>query len=212
MLRPLILLTEEACKRSLEDIGFERRGARFVIDVSDDVFGSVGLNRAVHRRDQLVEVDPVVGVCCVPLETRLAAVRGEPQVTRYKAHPAIVRHLGYLSPRHRYTPWWFSPDVDCYELAQRMATQIEEYALPFFKANRTLEEYYESMRDRRYGGIAQYLAYRLPVAAVMLGRPEMARMHVSNYLDRIREETGGSYDDYRVFAKKMLRLLDEEPG
>ncbi len=204
---PLIRRTEEACRRALEELGFTKRRHRFSIEINQDVVGTVGLNRAVRRRDRVVEINPVVGVLHLPLACRLAEIGGEPKVSRYSAPPTISRHIGYLTPRHKYTPWLFSEKADADGIARHMAEVIHDHGLPFLRQHQKLIDFYDSMVHRRFGGSAERFAYYLPVAALMLGMPGKSSEHIKRYLSNIRGRHDISAENYRKFAGQMFDLL-----
>lgn len=188
-LKPFIKQCEAAWRGVLEEVGFTRRGGNvYFLDVNEDVFGSLGLNRVPHLKTSRVEVNPMVSVCHLPLETEVALLRGREAPKRYKVSGAIAIHLGYLTPQNTYSPWWFrEADTDVETLSREMASSVVEYAFPFYHEHATLRAIYESMRDRRYGGVTEEHAYRVPIAAWMLGMPDAARTHVAEYMAKLEE-------------------------
>lgn len=234
MLKPLIYRCEAAWRVALEEIGLQRKYGRFRMDVNDEVLGRIGLNRVAHRATRRVEVNVVAGVSHVPLELKVAELRSREPRKRYAVPATISRHLGYLTPRGRYTPWWFSEDTDVEAVAREMAAWVEKYAFPFYQEHQTLRDFYESMRTRRYGGITQDHAYRVPLAALMLGMSDAARQHLTEYAAKIeaqaeghpayrvpiRREVGVAFliarpgnrqivDEYLEYTERLLRLIDE---
>src|SRR5574341_1242464 len=182
--------TVKACQAALEDIGFRRRLGRLVIDLNDDVVGGCGLGRATVRPRTMVRISPVVAAAHVPLEAEVARIRGVPAPRRYEAKSVISRPLGYLMPKKTYTTWHFAEGDDIDGLALDLAKAVSTYGFPFMHEHLRLEDFYESMVTRRYGGLNQAFAYRLPVAAMMLGKPDAARVHIAEYLVKLEEESG----------------------
>lgn len=212
MLRPFILNIGAACAVALEKIGFERRSGKLVTDVNDDVIGRCSLNRIVHRAKREIRINPIVAVTHLPLENALAELEGRPRRRRYFARAAILRSIGYLTPQKKYTTWRFSEESDLHATARDLAKTVAEYGLPFIKEHRALKDFYESMVTRRYGGIAHDFAYRLPVAAMMLGMPDVARKHIEDYLKRLGGEAHSVAEDYRRFAERISQRLPEKEG
>src|SRR5690606_27740771 len=85
----------ELVRAELAGLAFEKRaGDIFTRDLTSEVLGWIGLNRATRGRPGVLEINPVVGVRHQPIERLLAELRGE------KAHPYVPPtlsvHLGYL--------------------------------------------------------------------------------------------------------------------
>jgi hypothetical protein len=203
MLRPLINRVDAACRQALAEIGFKPRYNISVMDVGRDVVASVGLNRAVHRASGVVAINPVMAVAHVPLELELARLEGRPPVNRSRVRATIARPLGYLMPQGSFTNWNFSEATDPDEIAHDIAANVARYGMPFIEQHRSLENFYDSMLTRRFGGSFPRFASRLAVAANMLGDTEAAWAFISDHLAMLEDRTDLDAETFRKFAGRL---------
>lgn len=150
----------------LQGLGFKKRaGVVFTRDVSGDVIGWLGLNRASrHHSAGEFEVNPVLGVRHQGVERIVAELRGE----KFHAYqpPTVSSPLGYLMPGSRYRGWIVNaaePDRDVEELV----AAIGEYGVPFIESGSDLTAVCELL-DRGLG-FEHQLVYRRPVAWMLAG-------------------------------------------
>jgi hypothetical protein len=208
MLGPLIQRIDRACRSALGGVGFEWRYGKRVLDVNEDVVARVGLGRSVYRAQQIVGIAPVVSVAHIPLELEVLRLKGRAPVKRFRVPATVATPVGYLMPQNSFTEWKFSEGDDVAEIARDIAANVVTYGRPFIDQHRTLEDFYESMITRRYGGSFPRFVHSLAVAALMLGRPDTAREHVEKYLETLGDRNDCGAQDDREFAARFLENLE----
>ena len=192
-------------KKALASADFKKRsGEVYTRQVTGDVLGWLGLNKAVNRQDGLLEVNPVVGVRHQALERVVADLLGE------KFHeyvpPTVSVHLGYVMPEHRYRPWLFGGDMSVQEVIGEMVGAILSYGVPFMERLSALTAVVASMSDSTVG-IADQLAFRRPVGYLLLGDDKGAREALGAWLERIGDRQDLAAKRFRSFAEAFERRL-----
>lgn len=201
----LVAQASEAWRTALASAGFKKRsGDVYTREVAQDVLGWLGLNRAVHRGDGLLEVNPVVGVRHQALERVVADLLGE----RFHEYtpPTVSVHLGYVMPDGRYRPWLFGGDVPVRDVAGAMVDAIAAYGVRFMQDRACLDAVVESMADGR-AGIAEQLAFRRPVGYLLLGDPQRSREALRASLDRLADRRDLAAQRFRGFASELEKRL-----
>lgn len=191
----------EIATRLLCETGFsKRRNEIFTFELNEETIGWVGLNRAIHRGDRLLEVNPVVGVRHQPLERRIATLRKE----KFHAYipPTVSVHLGYLMPDRTYVPWLFSMEKDKVSLATKMVESLNEYGRPFMEANQSLEAICRTMETSGFG-VPHQLTYRLPVAYFLLGNSRRAEEYLKPEERKLLGRTDLAAQQYLMFSKRL---------
>lgn len=193
----------------LTEIGFQKHsGDVYTQPMAHNVIGWVGLNRAVRRTDDHLEINPVVGVRYEAVERLVAELCR----TRYKQYipPTASIHLGYLTPERRYRPWLFSSDAAVGRLARDMVDAIVAYGLPFMKRNAMMENLAELLEGGAVGH-AEHLAYRVPAVRVLMNDVDGALQA----LDRAEAALGGRHDpaaeSFRSYAARLRERLAADP-
>lgn len=192
-------------KKALASAGFKKRsGEVYTRQVTGDVLGWLGLNKAVNRQDGLLEVNPVVGVRHQALERVVADLLCE-KFHEY-APPTVSVHLGYVMPEHRYRPWLFGGDMSVQEVIGEMVGAILSYGVPFMERLSALTAVVASMSDSKVG-IADQLAFRRPVGYLLLGDDKGAREALGSWLERIGDRQDLAAKRFRSFAEAFERRL-----
>ena len=192
-------IVSSALLEPLQSLGFRKRaGGIFTVELTDDVLGWLGLNRATrHRRPGDVEVNPVIGVRHRLVEAAVARLSGE------KGHAylpvTVSTPIGYVMPDGRYTSWVFSPDAAA-EPAADLATAVERHALPFMRARADLPALLEAIDE----GLGHNLQYRRPVVLHLMGRSREARASVQSWLGELGDRDDVAADHFRTFAATFL--------
>jgi hypothetical protein len=191
-----------ACRDRLGALGFDRRsGEIFTADISPDVLGWLGLNRAVSRSDRLLEINVVIGLRHQGIERCLATLEGD------KFHPylppTISLHLGYLMPERRYHPWFFQAG-NVESEADAMVRAIERYALPFINEHGSTERLVDLMASGEVG-VREQLAFRLPIAYRILGMEDSATTALTARIHELQGRTDGAAERFRTYARAFSR-------
>lgn len=171
----------------LQAVGFKKRaGLAFTREVSDDVIGWLGLNRASRYLPAgEFEVYPMVGVRHQGIERVVAELRGE-KFHQY-VPPTVVTPLGYLMPEARSTGWTVSA-ADPGANAEAIATAVADFAVPFMESGANLASLRRLIGARM--GHDHQLVYRHPVACLLAGDIDRA----AELIDAADEELGDSRD------------------
>lgn len=187
-----------AWREALVSSGLTRRKQDiYTRPVADEVLGWVGLNRATHRPDELLEVNPVVGVRHQPIEHMVADLLGRP--FHLYLPPTMSIHLGYLMPQQRYLPWLFGEGESVRDLATEMAETIGTYGIAFMNEHTALPAIVRAMETGRFGYPHQ-TATRLPVGLLMLGQLDRAEQAVASYCDGLGDRQDPAAEHFRRFA------------
>ncbi|NLE21220.1 MAG: hypothetical protein GX624_00330 [Actinobacteria bacterium] len=184
----------------LAEHGFKKRaGAVFTIPIADGVLGWLGLNSATKYTPKgHANVNPIVGVRNQRVEELVAELSGE------RPHPynppTASTPIGYLLPERAYRTWDISEESP--EAVADMVATIVEYGLPF------MEEHVElsALRSLLAGGHAgpnHKVAYRLPVAMLLLGEGQRATETASRMLADISLHEDEWTRHYRSFIAEL---------
>ena len=189
----------------LADVEFQQTGwtrrkpDAFSLDLSGDIYGRVGLNKAVGRGKGILEINPIIGVGSHELEKFVMTLLDQ------KFHPyavaAIGRNLGYLMPEKKYRPWLFREEDDCEALVADMVAAVQTFGRPFMQEHMELTDLYEAMRDSKFGG--PHDQYRIPAASVLLGRNVEAEAFLETKLKEIGNRNDMDAEWFRRFAARM---------
>lgn len=189
---------------ALSKLGFKKRaGEIFTIEATEDVIGSVWLNKATqHHAPGVVEVNPVVGVRHQEVERMVAELRGE------KFHSylptTISSPIGYLMPEGRYRAWMFGPGQPA-GAADDLASAVAAHGVPFIRRMTALAALCEAIDNEL--GIEDQLMYRRPVAWRIAGDTDRARRTLEHTLATVGDRSDPAAMEYRRFAAALRPLL-----
>jgi hypothetical protein len=191
-------------KAPLAELGFKKRaGEIFTMEVTKEVLGWLGLNRASeHLPSGQVEINPVVGVRHQGIERMVAELRGE------KFHPylppTLSLSLGHLFPEPRHRAWTFGASSGD-AIAAELAGAVAAHGLPFIQARRELPAICLGLEQRL--GFDYLLRYRRPVAYLLAGDPEGARRILEESLAPLAHLGDAGTLDFRRFGEALLARL-----
>lgn len=192
----------DAAEAGLGRLGFRRRAQGVVtLEVAEDVLGWLGMNRAI--RNGILEVNPVVGVRHQRVERLLAELTG----VRFHpwSPPTLSSHLGYQMPQRAYVPWMVRAVEDGPGVAAAMAAAVQDYGLPFIRANTSLAALATGVVEG--SGMPEQLSYRLPVVWHLLGDDARAEAALAQQLELLGEADDPAARDFRAFAEALRRRL-----
>lgn len=118
----------------LDPLGLRQRTQDvFTRVLNAETLGWLGLNRAVHREDGALEINPMIGVRNQRLEKLVAELAGR----RFHPYlpPSVAVNLGYLSRERRYVPYLFYEDDQVGEKAKALADAIASDGYAFMEAS-----------------------------------------------------------------------------
>jgi hypothetical protein len=196
--RVLEIAAAEFCKA-----GWTKRKNGFSLDLSEDIYGVVGLNKAIGRGNGILEINPVVGVGSQKLEKLWLELLG--QKFRPYVGAAIGRNVGYLMHGKTYKSWLFHQEANCEAVVADMVATVQEYGPPFMQQHMQLSALCEAMKHAKVSG--PHDQYRIPVACVLLGKNAEAE----TFLEVKLKEMGGRNDrdaeSFRSFAVKLRETI-----
>lgn len=176
-----------------------RKPGIFSLGLSEDIYGRVGLNRAIGRGQGILEVNPIVGVGSHKQEKLLMdllELKFQPYVGA-----AIGSNVGYLTPERKYRRWLFHEEDDCEALMADMVAAVEEFGRPFIEKHKDLMALCDAMRVSRLGG--PYDHYRVPIALVLSGKNAEADAYLEAKLAERRGRNDGEAQWFRKFAARL---------
>lgn len=199
----------DVVERLLAQLGFRKRaGDVLTVELGRDVLGWLGLNRATrHHPAGEIEINPVVGVRHQEVEQIVAELRGE-KFHKY-VPPTVSTSLGYLMPEHRYRAWNISA-VGAGIPPAKMLEEVEAYALPFMRRLTELSELCVEL-DRGLGYEHQ-VAYRRPVAWMLLGDVARARHVLDDTLGKLGARADPAAEEFRRFGEALRQRLTALAG
>jgi hypothetical protein len=185
-----------------------RKPGMFSLDLSTDVYGWIGLNKAVGRGREILEINPIVGVGSHKMERLVMELLGQ------KFQPyvgiAIGKNVGYLSPEKKYKPWLFHAGENPEPLVADMVANIQTFGLPYIQAHVQLSILGQAVRDM--GGPLD--KYHIPATYVLLGENGEAEKFLVATLDKIGDRTDADANLFRNFASKLrtryVKILETE--
>lgn len=193
----------------LRKLGFRKReGGVFTRELSDAVLGWVGLNRAVQRRDEQLELNPVVGIRNQQVEKLVAELSG--RAVHPYVPPTASIHLGYLMPEQRYVPWLFRRGGQIEQIVARMVSAIDVYGGPFMEANLALDRLAETLAAG-HAAIPEQRAYRLPVVYLLLGQTRRAAEIIHETIATLGERDDLAARSLRSFVTRFTERLHTTP-
>ncbi len=204
-------------------------------EVTADAKGMVRLNVATKHGFGL---NPLIGVQYLPLECVLAQIK-ERDFHPTACGDTISRPVGYLGPAHMFWEWKFEEGRDNAATVDKMVGEITTIGFRYMEENCTLEKVCERLAVDRHFMIGNDV-YHLPVGYMMLGRFDDAERLVRDHLakiaahkrptieeheaalgeklnpralellERTKDQPIPAHENYRRFAERFLRRLDEE--
>ncbi|WP_308930998.1 hypothetical protein [Arthrobacter sp. SLBN-112] len=189
----------------LLDAGFRKRsGDIFTRPVTDDILGWLGLNRAASRQSPLVEVNPVVGVRHVAVESMVAELLGEKP--HGYAPPTLSVSLGYVMPARSYQAWVFTVDTPVESVADDLVAAVNEYGIPYFEHHDSLAAIVQAMSEG--AGFKEHNVFRLPVGYLLLDELEKAQQIITASVDELGQRQDLAAHRLRAFAAAFQQRLD----
>lgn len=190
----------------LTKIGFKkRRGEIFTIELSKEVLGWVGLNRATkHRPAGEIEINPVIGVRHQQVERLVAELRGQ----KFHAYipPTISTALGYVLPEASYRAWIFTADR-ARVMANEMVAAIAEHGLALMRSKVELSDLCRALEQGSRLAIEDSAIYRRPVARLLSGDARRAAEELNKSLAALGDRSDLAATYFRTFAAELQTRL-----
>lgn len=200
----LISMITASAKSSFGVFGFKKRsGHIFTLNISDDTIGWLGLNRGILKSEEVIEINPVIGIRHQPTEKLLAEVLEE------KFHPytppTVSIHLGYVTPKKDYVPWLFPYNKNPEKQIEVLADDVKSYGLPFMQSNKELKALTQAAENQGLG-IPEQTKYRLPVMHYLLGNKDHANTLINKELKNEENRKDSAAQYFRRFAESFKSL------
>ncbi len=192
----------------LAALGFNKRKPGIsTIQMTDDVFGWIGLNMATRGRKGFLEFNPVVGVRNEPIEKLVAELAGDK--LDEVVPPTLAGNIGYLMPADKYRPYIFSEDGPVETTADELVKDVREYALPFIRRHIDMATLVKGMKTRRFA--AQFMvAYRIPVGLFLLGQKDEAGLFLKTEFAKIENTRDAAALRFKKFATNLANRIQHE--
>jgi hypothetical protein len=205
--------------------------------ITTDATGVVRLNAATKYG---FSINPIIGVQYLPLEYILAELKEWP-FHPTKCGDTIARPIGYLGPAHMFWEWKFEEGRDNAATVAEMVEEITTVGFRYTEENATLEKVCERIAMDHHV-IMNSEVYSLPVGYMMLTRFDDAEGIVRNelakiaahkpptieeieadlgeklgaraleHLEKLKDQPIPAHENYRRFAERFFRRLEEERG
>jgi len=203
--------------------------------MTTDATGVVGLNAATKYG---FSINPLIGVQFLPLETVLAELKERP-FHPTKCGATIASPIGYLGPAHMFWEWRFEEGRDNAATVDEMVGEITTIGFRYMEENCTLAKICERLAVDRHFMMGNDV-YHLPVGYMMLARfddaerivrKELARIaahrkptieeheaalgerlsaRALELLESVKDQPIPAHEDYRRFAERFFRRLEDE--
>ncbi len=187
---------------ALHSAGWTKRKSNiFSLDLSEEAYGCVGLNKALYRGG-ILQINPVVSVGNKRVENLVAdlmRMRFEPYTTA-----CLGMNVGYLMAEQKYAPWSFQEDTNCEAVVADLVATVEKYGRPFMEHNVTLAALYNALLNSKRGTPPDQLDYRIAAAADLLGKRTEAEAFVDARLREIGNRNDEAAEWFRKFAANLL--------
>jgi hypothetical protein len=191
----------DLAERLLPEFGFRRRQAGlFTTDLSESVLGWLGLNATSRKTGGLLLVNPVVGIRHQPIEQIVAELRQE-RPHAYQP-PTISLPLGSLRASQQAIPWACASRDEIRPTLEDMIEALQLVGIPFMKTHAQLERLANRLQ-RQDVGVPEFVAYRLPVALVLLGEFDKCKGEIENWLEHISARSDPAAEEFRRFACRL---------
>jgi hypothetical protein len=192
--------TLRSLRPSLEAIGLvRRRDSFYTMDTAPGFAFCVGLGSTVGGHPKGVRgVWPVVGVRHDPTERLLAQFRA----LRTPLMHTVGTPLGYLTPMKQFREWELSTSQQYDDARYDLASAIQEWGMPFFRAYDSLESLLQALDD----GLSLDAEYTRPVVLLQLGRIDDALAAASALLAGPPPEP----TEYTEFVREWVARFNAE--
>ncbi len=187
---------------NLTVLGFEQqKPGLFVLRITEDTLGWLGLNKAVRGQAGVLEINPVVGVRSQHIEKLVAELSGEPFDESVPA--TLAGNIGYLTPANKYRPYNLSENSAAETVAHELVAEVSQYGLPFIRNHTEMAALVKGLRSFRFA--IHFLAdYRIPVGLSLLDQLGEAEAYVKAKLAELAGQQDPAALRYKAFAGKFL--------
>ena len=190
-------------RAALEERGFKKhRTGIFTLPAGGGIVGWLGLPHEWVAPSQVLVVAPKIGLRHQLGEVLMAIVKDYKKPSVHTP-PSCCTNVGYLRPEHRYLEWYFQVGGDLEAAVAEAMVDIDEYALPFVRANASLEGLVERMVEGVCDDMDQR-GLRLPLFYALLG--EDARAEAA--LEERAKQFQGDRDFDREVREEIGRLRE----
>lgn len=202
-LREIIAAMSHEAKVELVAMGFRKRtGDVFTQDLGGEMLGRIGLIRATYNNRGPLDVTPAIGIRDQMVERRIAELLGE------HFHPyniaTVSTAVGYLMPEQTYRMWRIASLADVSAQVQAMVEAIEDYGIPFMRANASRQEL---IRIMQRAPLYEPYFYHLPAALYLEGRSSEAAVELARVASWIGDRTDLAAERFRRFADALGKHL-----
>ena len=184
----------------LEPLGYRPKGRRgsFRRQLSESLYGLIGVNLNSWAGGRVVNIDPAIGVREARVNMIASAFRGAPYPP---SMPTVVRLLSNLLPAGSRRSWTVEAAGDLSQVDACVA-EIRTRGLPYIEQHMTLESMRQPLVEglfREYHGSR----YSLAVIQAMLGRRDLGIILLREMLDEIGDSEIRADQEFRRFVRRF---------
>jgi len=197
----------QTCEPVLKAAGFVRRTEGiYTLPISTDFLGCLGFNSSMHWSDDMIGINPIVGIRSQALEKLVAEITGA-KFHRYLPASASTS-LGYVQPEREFRMWEFALDAP-YPDPSSMLDAILGDGARFMKQHAS-DEGLLALLLARMNPQPERRAERIPLLQLALGRPEEALEYVRNHRAQLAErgpEALAEYEPIAMYVETQAQAL-----
>lgn len=189
--------------------GFRKRAAGiFTCEVSDGVFGWLGLNR-VRRTATELELYPIVGVVHQVVNMIICSPKAS---TRSAMSPTVSIPLCYLLGEQTYRTWTWAVDADTHSVTADLSRSVNEAGLAFIKRLSSPPTLYSEAISvaTPIEPVRLTLNHQRVIPAAMYLRGQYDQIPMFLDVERKRNESVGGDPDFDLFAANLLKMVESK--
>ncbi len=181
----------------------QKKDLSYTWPLRDGFSGWLALNTIMGRSDDLVGINPIVGLVSEDVE---ALLHKFDTCAREGPAPTISISLGYLMPEKRYLEWLFGLRPAPEPEVQNLIGAVRAFGMPFIESKASLPLLAADLEALRFT-FKESAIYRLPIAYLLLRNSNQARQYVQQQLNALGERADDAANQYRRFATAFFDHL-----
>jgi hypothetical protein len=200
--RQILIDVVSIIERELIPQSSEKNNFCYTWPLRNGFSGWLALNTIMGRRDDLVGINPIVGVVSEDIESLMQKLDLR---AREGSVPTISISLGYLMPEKRYLEWLFGPRPvsELEPEVQDLMSAVRAFGMPFIESHASLPLLAADLEALRFT-LKESVVYRLPIAYLLLGKSTQARQYAQQQLSALGERADDAANQYRQFARAFF--------
>ena len=204
VMRDLIGVFGTAAKNRMTAAGWRKRsGEIYTLHLDEGFHAWLGLNRASKHHP--LQINPVVGLHCEPLEQLLAEFLGTKPTT---AQATLSTPVGYLTPENRFLQLEIAAEDQAEPAAERLHQLVTDYGLPFAHRYATAGNLLSAFATTTYVANPERRALLIPALHYLCGESAEARVNLDQASSAYAAQETSVAETYRRFANRLTARLN----